>query len=319
MNRIMKLKLILLLLCLSIFSACQAIPPKEGIPLVDTHVHLFDLHRLPGLPWPDKSDKTLYKSILAPDYNKLIKQHKVAAVIMVEASPRVSDNDWLLDHTEAYKDKYIGLIGALEFDKETFKDDFTRLCKNPRFLGLRIGTQYLDKPHNKNYLKGSVILNNLQQLSDAKKTLDVLIYKLQLEDVKFIAKKYPHLNIIINHVGGVQIDGRIPSKEWQNSMKEAASFPNVYCKISGLFQRSSVQPAPKNTGHYQKVLEIVYEQFGEDRIIFGSNWPCTLYSGDFGEHKAIVDDSFKTKGPRVLKKLYYKNAESVYHFKLNNN
>ena len=92
------------------------------IPVVDTHIHLYDSARLPSLPWPPTSDKLLYRSYLADDYNKVIVKNHLAGVIVVEASPRVSDNDWVLYHTQEFKDKYLGLVGALEFDKETFKE-----------------------------------------------------------------------------------------------------------------------------------------------------------------------------------------------------
>jgi L-fuconolactonase len=305
-----KKPLIPLIILLLSLSACYS--SEDKIPVIDTHIHLFDVDRLSGLPWPEKSDKVLYKSILAVDYNKVIEQNNLAGVIVVEASPRVSDNDWVLHQTKKYKDKYIGLIGALEFDKKRFKEDLNRFCEEPRFLGLRIGTQYLDKPHNNKYLEDPVVLNNLQLLSDAQKTLDVLIYKLNLDDVILIAKKYSELKIIINHVGGIVIDGKKPAKKWETKTNEAARYPNVYCKVSGLFQRCSTQPASKNMQHYKKVLNVVYKQFGEDRLIFGSNWPCTLYSGNFAEHKKVINDYFKTKGPKVLKKLYYQNAKKIY-------
>ena len=170
------------------------------IPVVDTHIHLYDSARLAGLPWPPQDDKLLYRSFLADEYNKVIVKNNLAGVIVVEASPRVSDNDWVLYHTQEYKDKYLGLIGALEFDKETFKDDLKRLCQNERFLGLRIGTQYLDQPANGNYMKDPVVRANLQHLSDTDKTLDFLLIKLDMDELLYIAKNYPKLTVVINNI-----------------------------------------------------------------------------------------------------------------------
>jgi L-fuconolactonase len=311
-----KAHLILLFVMIIAATGCYREDNKGPIPIIDTHIHLYDLDRLPGLPWPEKDDKVLYKSMLANDYNKVMAENNLAGVLVVEASPRVNDNDWVLHHTQKYQNKYLGLIGALEFDKKTFKDDLERLCENERFLGLRIGTQYLDQPHNKDYLKDPVVLNNLQLLSDANKTLDVLIFKLNLDDVIFIAKKYPKLKIVINHIGNIKIDGKDPDIEWQNKMKESASFPNVYCKVSSVLQQCSDKPASTDVNYYKKVLDKVLDIFGEDRIIYGSNWPCTIRDGDFSGQLKVVNDFFTPKGRRVLEKLYYQNAEKVYGFKL---
>jgi L-fuconolactonase len=236
----------------------------------------------------------------------------LAGVIVVEASPRVSDNDWVLHHTKRFSDRYLGLIGALEFDKRTFKDDLERLCENERFLGLRIGTQYLDQPHNPDYIKDPIVLDNLQLLSDSGKSLDVLIFKLSLGDVISIAGKYPKLKIVINHLGNVKIDGKTPDPEWAKKMREAASFPNVYCKVSSVIQLSSTLPAPTDVGFYKNVLETVFDSFGEDRIIYGSNWPVTMRNGEFADQLKVVNDFFASKGREVLKKLCYQNAEKVY-------
>lgn len=298
-------------------TSCSREKEASDIAVVDTHIHLYDLDRLPGLPWPEKDDKFLYRSTLASDYNKVIAQNNLAGVLVVEASPRVSDNDWILHHTKPYQDKYLGLIGHLEFDQTTFKDDLARLCGDKRFLGLRIGTQYLDKPHNPDYLSNETVLDNLQLLSDSGKTLDVLIFKLGIDDAVFIARKYPKLKVIINHIGNAKIDGKSPDAQWVNQMKSASGCPNMYCKVSSLIPQSINPAASKDSLHYERVLNTVYDLFGEDRIIFGSNWPCTIVCGDFSEHLKVVNDFFAPKGPAVLEKFYHKNAELFYGFRLN--
>lgn len=286
------------------------------MPVVDTHIHLYDLARLPGIPWPEKGDKVLYRSVLAEEYNKVIEENRLAGAIVVEASPRVSDNDWVLYHTQKYKNQYVGLIGALEFDKETFKDDLNRLCQNERFLGLRIGTQYLDQPANKNYMKDPVVLANIQRLSDAGKTLDVLLIKLDIDDAIYIAKTYPKLKIVVNNIDSVitasQQLGTGPSEK----IKEVASYPNVYCKVTSLIHKCTKTPEAKDLAYYKSELERVLELFGEDRLIYGSNWPCIIKDGAFSDHFNEINDYFAPKGRAALEKLYYKNAEKAYGFRL---
>lgn len=308
-----------LLIALAIFfgftkeSGCA---DEAMIPVVDTHIHLYDSARLAGLPWPPQSDKLLYRSFLADEYNKVIVKNNLAGVIVVEASPRVSDNDWVLYHTQEYKDKYLGLIGALEFDKETFKDDLKRLCQNERFLGLRIGTQYLDQPANRNYMKDPVVRANLQHLSDTDKTLDFLLIKLDMDDLLYIAKNYPKLKVVINNIHHVITVEDEQSAQQQEKIKEAASYPNVYCKVTSLIHQCTVEPAAKDLPYMKKKLEKVLDLFGEDRLIYGSNWPCIIKDGEFSDHFKEINDYFSPKGRGVLEKLYYKNAEKVYGFRL---
>src|SRR6202035_3797389 len=71
----------------------EALP---AIPIIDTHIHLFDPGRPGGVPWPAKTDKPLYKAALPDRYAGLARPFGVVGAIVVEASPLASDNDWVL-------------------------------------------------------------------------------------------------------------------------------------------------------------------------------------------------------------------------------
>ena len=59
-------------------------------------------------------------------------------------------------------------------------------------------------------------------------------------------------------------------------------------------------PAPKEQAYYAPIFEVVYEAFGEDRVIYGSNWPVTDRGGEYREQLAIIHDYFAPKGRAVL-------------------
>ena len=75
-------------------------------------------------------------------------------------------------------------------------------------------------------------------------------------------------------------------------------------------------PAPKEQAYYAPIFEVVYEAFGEDRVIYGSNWPVNR-GGEYHEQLAIIHDYFAPKGRAVLEKLFWKNAAAFYDVKLN--
>src|SRR5215469_18930175 len=88
----------------------------QGVPIIDTHIHLFDPTRPQGVPWPDKDDAALYKPALPDRYRKLTGELNVVGAIEVECSPWLEDNQWVLD--VAATDRIIvGMIGDLEPDK----------------------------------------------------------------------------------------------------------------------------------------------------------------------------------------------------------
>ena len=91
-----------------------------GIPIIDTHIHLFDPGRPQGVPWPAKDNAVLYKAALPDRYRKIATPLGVVGAIEVEASPWLEDNQWVLD--VAAKDTIIvGTVGDLEPDKPDFR------------------------------------------------------------------------------------------------------------------------------------------------------------------------------------------------------
>src|SRR5688500_15499453 len=80
------------------------------IPIIDTHIHLFDVDPPQGIPWPAKNNAVLYKTALPERYRKIAVPLGIRGAIEVEASPWVEDNQWVLD--VAAKDTIIvGTIG----------------------------------------------------------------------------------------------------------------------------------------------------------------------------------------------------------------
>lgn len=110
----------------------------EKIPVIDTHIHLFDPTRPQGVPWPEKDDAVLYYTALPDRYRQVTKGLDIVGAIEVEASPWLEDNQWVLDI--AAKDTLIlGTVGDLEPGKPDFRKHLERFQKNPMFLASGAG------------------------------------------------------------------------------------------------------------------------------------------------------------------------------------
>ena len=99
-----KIKRLLLSLILLIWiGSAMAKADYRDIPMIDTHIHLYDPTRPEGVPWPKPNDKPLYKPTLPKHFKPIAKQNGLAATVIVEASDRFEDNQWLLDLTQNEK------------------------------------------------------------------------------------------------------------------------------------------------------------------------------------------------------------------------
>lgn len=283
---------------------------RTSIPIVDTHIHLYDTSRPGGVPWPPESDTVLYRPVLPPDFAKECDANGITATVIVEASTLLEDNQWILDLVKNEPDRYIGLVGSLEIGAPDFTANLKQLSKDPRFVGIRMR----ERPRGDGFFNDAV-WRDLKLLADRDQALDVLMANFSVQEVNQIAQRIPKLNILMNHVAGANIDGKPVDPDWSKDLAQAANNPNVFCKVSGLFQQSHQQPSPTDLGFYKPVLDALWNAFGEDRLIYGSNWPVTMRGGSYASYKAVVMEFLEPKGERAMKKVLAENAYAFYGLK----
>ena len=285
----------------------------KSIPIIDTHIHLYDTTREGGVPWPPEADEILYRPVLTEHFDAIAEENNLAATVIVEASDLVEDNQWVLDLTKDNPKRYIAVVGNLPIGTDEFAGLVDRFSKDPRYVGIRLRQRPEGNFFNDNTWR------DLELLAEKGLVLDVLLANFNMAEVSLIAKRVPQLKILANHLTGLTITPLSPDKAWVDEVGKLAENENVYCKVSGIFQRSGQRPAPKELAYYEKIFQTVYDAFGEDRIIYGSNWPVTDRGGEYHEQLGIIHSYFRNKGKRVLEKLYYKNAEAFYGISVSGN
>ena len=292
------------------FAADPVVKPTKH--RIDTHIHLYDTRRNIEITWPPESDKILYQPHLPEEYSELAKASGVTGVVIVEASLVYEDNQWALDLVSE-DDFYVGLVGNIDVTKRNFKRKLVERKKDSRFVGIR--------PRNRDAIQfdDRTVLKNLKKLAEHDLTMDYLTNGGGIEGLRIIeavATEIPNLRIVVNHCLGYNFDGKKPSQEWVSSVEKLASHPNVFCKISGLYQRSTEQPAPQNIAYYKDVLEVLWNEFGKDRLIYGSNWPVTKHTGSYESYVNLVDKFISSKGQDARESYYWSNAARAYKLNL---
>lgn len=273
--------------------------------IVDTHTHFYDPSRPEGVPWPGKNDKSLYRPVLPDEYQKLAEPLGISGTVVVEASPWVEDNQWLLDL--AAKSPFLwGIVGRLDTAADGFADLVRRFARNPLYRGIRISHNELAAGLN------GMIVERCQLLVDHNLELDVNGGPDMPTDVARLAARLPDLRIVINHCANLKIDGSQPPAAWRDAMTAASEHRNVYCKVSALVEQTARKPAPRDVDYYRPVLDTLWERFGEDRLIFGSNWPVSERGAPLATVVGIVRDYFVQKGDAVAAKYFQDNARRAY-------
>jgi len=291
-----------------VLSGCTTSSPRTPTDILDTHTHFYDPTRPQGVPWPPKDDPILYRPVYPAEWRTLAQPLGVTATVVVEASPWVADNDWILE-LAARDPTLVGLVGHLKPGQPTFANDLARFAANPRFRGIRTGGWDVHlAPERPDFLR------DLELLAERSLALDVLVGPDQLPAVAALAARIPNLRIVIDHCANVRIDGKEPPAVWRSGLEAAARHKNVFMKVSGLVEGTGRTDgtAPSDVAFYQPTLDAVWECFGEHRVIFGSNWPVSARFASYATTLKMVQNYFSTKGPAAVSAYFRRNGQVAY-------
>ena len=276
--------------------------------IVDTHTHFYDPCRSKGVPWPDPDDNFLYRRIMPEDFKKETISEGVIGTIVVEASAWLEDNQWILDIAE--NDPFLlGLVGHLNPADPNFSSDLEHFAAKDLFYGIRLGKVPGNDP---------IYLRAMEQLSTHDLSLDLLVGHEWLSGVADYASRFPYLRIILNHLAHVPITGGQPNEEWVTGIKLVAAYPNVFCKISGMVELAKIVPSPVDPEYYKPVLDVLWSAFGENRLLYASNWPVSWRFASYRQVQALAVACVEPRGTEALEKIMWKNSREAYKWKPRN-
>jgi len=285
---------------------------RSGGRILDTHTHFYDPRRPGGVPWPPATDAILYRPVLPQEYRQLVEPLGVRGTVVVEASPWVNDNDWVLELIA--QDRFlVGLVGNLPVGRPEFESAWEKYRQHPKFRGIRIHAAEV-----KAALQPSRELDHLAEVSRAGLTLDVLVGPEQLGEVATLADKLRSARLVVDHCANVPM-GRAPHPSpWVSGLAACHYAPNVSMKVSGLVEGTGRNrgDAPADLEVYRPVIDTLWHVLGEDRLIFGSNWPVSTRFASYATVLTIVQKFFGEVGPSAAEKYFRRNGERIYGVRL---
>lgn len=284
-----------------------------AIPIIDTHIHLFDPTRPQGVPWPTPKDGILYQPALPDRYRKLAEPLGIVGAIVVEASPWLADNQWVLDVAD--KDSIIvGTVGNLEPGTPDFRQQLDRFQRNPLFRGIRYGNLWdRDLPSQ---LANPRFVSDLHFLAQAGFVLDTANPKQALMTALVrLTDQVPNLRLVIDHLPQLTIPQEDPvRKTLDANLRELGKRPQVYVKISEVLRRVDGK-IPQSLSFYRERLDELFSIFGEDRLLYGSDWPNSDQWLPFDVGLRLVNEYFTAKGRTAAEKYFWKNSVAAYKWR----
>lgn len=284
----------------------------QFIPVIDTHIHLFDTRRPQGLPWPPKDDEVLYQPALPARYRKITAGLGIVGAIEVECSPWFEDNQWVLD-IAAQDSLIVGTIGNLDPGQADFGNRLEKLHRNPLFRGIRYGNLWgrslaegISKPE---------VISNLKLVADVSLAMDTANPDPPLlAAVVRLTEQIPSLRVVIDHLPQLEPPRDMSARTaLQANLRELGKRPQVYVKVSEVLHPVGSHVRYDLDSHRSRLDEI-WDIFGPDRLIYGSDWPNSDHSATLPQELKVVRDYIHTKGATATEKLFWKNSIAAYRW-----
>jgi len=118
-----------------------------------------------------------------------------------------------------------------------------------------------------------------------------------------------HQRFVLDHIAKPLIKAGV-REPWATDLRRLAAFPNVWCKASGLVTEADWHAwQPSDFAPY---LDVVFEAFGVERVMIGSDWPVCTVSAPYGRVMSIVTDYVRRFSPAEQARVLGQNAQEFY-------
>ena len=277
-------------------------------PIVDSHVHLLDPKRF-SYSWTAGAP-SLNRTALPADLFKAADPVKIDTIVFAEVDvdlpQHLTEAAWVAELSKSAPE-IKGIVAALPLERgEAVEPDIEQLKKHRFTRGVRRLIQ--NQPDPEFCLKPDFIAG-LKLLARHDLSFDICVFHHHLPNVIRMVEKCPEVRFVLDHIGKPAIKAGL-TEPWRRHIKELASHPNVFCKISGVANEAD----HKNWTREQLKPYITHaiECFGFDRSMYGGDWHVMELAIRYPEWVEIVDEVVAGSSPEEKRKLFRETAIRFY-------
>jgi L-fuconolactonase len=271
---------------------------------IDSHQHFwrFDARRD---TWITEEMSILKRDFLPEDLLPDLAANGIHGSIAVQADPSERETHFLLDCAARHRE-IAGVVGWVDLCAPSLPERLTFFSQFEKLRGFRHVVQA--EPDDR-FLLRQDFCRGIARLREFGFTYDILIYPKQLAAACEFVEKFPEQRFVIDHLAKPSIRTRNIGS-WSKHIGAIAEHPNVLCKLSGLITEADWRNW--RAEDCKPCLDVVFEAFGADRLMFGSDWPVCLLAGTYRQVKDLLGDYTRHLSAADREKIFGLNAARFY-------
>ena len=271
---------------------------------IDSHQHFWRYDAARDA-WITEDMAFLKRDFLPEQFAEECAANGIDASVAVQADQSENETNFLLDLGKE-NDRIVGVVGWVDLVSPHVGERLEHFSHFKKLRGFRHVAQ---AEKDDRFLAREDFVNGVAQLRRFGFTYDILVFARQLPAAIELVARLPEQRFVIDHLAKPEIKAKkiVP---WAAQMKEIAQNKNVFCKVSGMVTEADWhQWKPED---FKLYLDVVFEAFGVERLMFGSDWPVCLLASSYAKVKQVMEEYVDRHAAEHKGKIFGGNAIRFY-------
>jgi predicted TIM-barrel fold metal-dependent hydrolase len=245
--------------------------------IIEPHVHVWTLDT-ERYPWSPETKNPPAESATAEELLETLAENGVSGAVLVQVIYYGTDNTYAADCLRRYPDRFAGvcLVDPLAPDAPQKLEYEVR---ERGFSGLRLRPSH---DRSSRWLPDPATFPLWEKAAELGVTLSLLTHIEQLAMLPAPVERFPEVPVIIDHMGWPPVEEG-PHGEAIQHLLRLVKYPSVHVKITDPWAISK-EPYPYRRA--EPIFRRVFETFGPERCLWGSDWP--LVRAQCGYERALA-------------------------------
>jgi L-fuconolactonase len=271
---------------------------------IDAHQHFWQYSPARD-GWITDEMAVLKEDFLPPQLVPELVANNMQGCIAVQADQSETETRFLLELADRY-DVIHGVVGWVDLCANNVAERLESFSQYPKLCGFR---HIVQAEADDRFMLRPAFLRGIELLEKFGFTYDILIYARQLPAAIDLVSQRPNQRFVIDHIAkpSIKDKGHLP---WSRDLRAIAENRNVYCKVSGLVTEANWRRWTADD--FRPYLDTVFEAFGVDRLLFGSDWPVCLLAAGYRQVTELVANYMRGMPQSDVEKVFGLNAAHFY-------
>ncbi len=274
---------------------------------IDSHQHFWKFDAVRH-SWINEEMNAIQQDFMPADLGPLLEENGIDGCVLVQVDQTPDENDFQLQNAAQY-DFTKGVVGWVDLQAKDIEDQLRQLKGYEKLKGFR---HILQGEADRALMLKPAFLNGISKLRDFGFTYDILIFPDQLKYAAELVSKFPDQPFVLDHIAKPDIKNQ-KIEGWKQDIQELGKYDNVYCKASGMVTEADWKLWKAED--FTPYLDVVFDAFGAERVMYGSDWPVSLVAASYGQVKGLVKNYISKCSTNEQELFWGDNATKFYNLK----